>query len=212
MWPEVGPVTVLAVIILGFALWFIARLLIVSRLPRAIFALSIVGGFVAWCVASNPTAGAITLLGLPLSLIGPAIAALVAALTLVYGRLIEKRVASIEAGRYPRMRPGAAERIAQRLEGETAQTATIDGEGGDDIREVAAVLQRALILAQWKVSKLHLSGTLWDEGNGILIYHTAAAARAAQALADVLKNEGLSVSDAGDCTTGNPVHIAFRRP
>lgn len=57
-----------------------------------------------------------------------------------------------------------------------------------------------------------LGGTLWGAGRGILVTHTGAAALAATGLIEALRAEGLPVSSAGECTTGLPVHIAFRRP
>jgi hypothetical protein len=59
---------------------------------------------------------------------------------------------------------------------------------------------------------MRLGGTLWDDGKGIMIYHTQAAASAAAALMEALQLETLPVTDASDCTTGMPIHIAFRRP
>src|ERR1700678_1794845 len=125
---------------------------------------------------------------------------------------IEKRVSAIEAGRYPRIHADAAGRIADRLQSETAQTATIAGEGGDDIREIGSVLMSALRLASWHVRETNLGATLWDSGTVIRISHTAAAAPAGAALIDALRAEGLPATDAGDCATGLPVHIAIRHP
>ncbi|MEO8909520.1 MAG: hypothetical protein ABI408_04760, partial [Gemmatimonadaceae bacterium] len=85
-------------------------------------------------------------------------------LTRATGTQIDKRVSAIEAGRYPRLLPGAASRIADRLQGETAQTATIAGEGGDDIREIGSVLLDALRSANWHVRETSLGATLWDSG------------------------------------------------
>lgn len=136
----------------------------------------------------------------------------VAVLTLITGARIGRRISAIEAGRYPRMRPGASHRIAERIQLENPQTATIAGEGGDDIREVAAVLLEALRSANWHVRETSFGATLWNGGTGIMVYHTEAAAPAATALIEALKAEDLSVTHAGNCTTGLPVHIAFRRP
>lgn len=178
----------------------------ISRLSWLIFALSVLGAIVlAWRVDPHTPAGAARI-------VGSAIAIIVAVLTLVNGARTGGRISAIEAGRYTRMRPGASRRIAERIQGENPQTATIDGEGGDDIREVAAVLGKALRSANWHVQPMRLGGTLWDDGKGIMVYHTEGAAPAATALIEALWAEGLPVTDAGDCTTGMPIHIAFRRP
>jgi hypothetical protein len=178
----------------------------ISWLSWLIFALSVLGSIVlAWNVDPHTRAG-------DARIVGSGITGIVAVLTLVSGAWTASRIAAIEAGRYPRMRPGASRRIAERIQRENPQTVTIDGEGGDDIREVAAVLNEALRSANWHVRPMRLDGTLWDAGAGIMVYRTAAAAPAAAALIEALRGETLPVTYAGDCATGMPVHVAFRRP
>jgi hypothetical protein len=176
---------------------WVQQLLRIAWLSWLIFALSVIATIV---------------LALRISYVGLVISGVVALLTFVNGARLARRVAAIEAGRYPRMRPGASRRIADRIQGETPQTVTIDGESGDDIHKVAAVLNEALISSNWHVIYIRLGGTLWDGGTGIMIYHTPAAAAAATALIEALRAENLPVSYAGDSTTGMPVHIVFRRP
>jgi hypothetical protein len=178
----------------------------ISRLSWIIFWLSVVSALVlTWRVDPSTPAGVARL-------IATALAVTVAVLTLLNGGRVGERISAIEAGRYPRPRPGASVRIANAIRNETAQTVTIAGEGGDDIREVAEVLREALLTATWHIKEMQLGAALWDSGRGIMIYHTNAAGPASAALVEGLKAEGLPVEDAGDCTTGNPVHIAFRRP
>jgi hypothetical protein len=178
----------------------------VSPLSWVIFGLSVFGTVVlAWNVDPQTPAGRARI-------VGSTIAGIVALLTLCNGSLLGRRISSLEAGRYPRLGPEAWLRIAAALQNETPQTATIDAEGGDDIRDVVTEISKGLKSAHWHVAKLSLGGTLWDEGQGILVYHTEQATSAATALIGALQAEGLTVTDAGPCTTGNPVHIAFRRP
>lgn len=177
----------------------------VSWLSWLIFALSVAMVIVlTWNVDVHSSAGAARIAG-------SVIAVIVAVLTLANGARMGSRVTAIERGRYPRLRAGASGRIVARLQGELPQTVTIAAEGGDDIREVAAALVEALRAASWHVTEMGY-GTLWNGGRGILISHTEAAASAATALIEALKAEGLPASDAGNPSTGNPVHIAFRRP
>jgi hypothetical protein len=178
----------------------------ISWLSWLTFTLSVLGAIVlTWHVDSHTSAGVARL-------VGSAIAVVVAVLALVAGAQTGRRISDIEAGRYPRLRPGASLRIAERIESEIPQTATIDGESGDDVREVAAVIVTALRSAKWHIGEVRFGGPLWDEGRGVMIHHTEAAAPAATALIEALKTEGLPVSDAGACTTGLPIQIAFRRP
>jgi hypothetical protein len=144
-------------------------------------------------------------------LVAALIAVVVAILALVSGARLSRRVRAIEAGRYPRVDQKAWQRVASRLEGHNAQTVTIHGEGGDDIREVAAGLHSVLQAAHWDIREMVLGGTLWGAGRGIIVAHTMAAAPAAAALMESMTAEGLPVSYGGDSTTGFPVHIAFRR-
>lgn len=145
-------------------------------------------------------------------LIGSVLAGAVAVLTFLDGARLGTRISEIERGRYRRLSPGAALRIADSIRHETPQTVQIFGEGGDDVREVVAVLREALEAANWDIRDTTLGATLWGDGMGIMIYHTAAATLAATALIAALKAEGLPAKYAGDSTTGLPVHIAFRRP
>jgi len=181
-------------------------LLGISWLSWLICALSIASAIaLAWNVDPQVMAGKVRL-------VASALATIVAFLVLVNGARSGRRIAALEAGRYPRIKPDAWRRIAKRVGLETAQMVTIDGEGGDDIREVAAGLLSALQEARWDVREMRLGGTLWGAGTGILIAHAAAAEVAATALIDALKAEGLPAASAGECTTGFPVHVAFRRP
>jgi hypothetical protein len=123
------------------------------------------------------------------------------AVTLINGARGRRRISAIEAGRYPRVRRGAWDRVAQRVGQETAQTVKIDGEGGDDIREIAAGLRRALAAARWDIREMRLGGTLWGSGTGIQVSHTLSAAPAATALIGALQSEGLPATCAGECTT-----------
>lgn len=178
----------------------------ISRLSWLIFALNVAALLIlTWKIDPGTPTGVARI-------VASVVAAAAAMLTLVNGARTGRRIAALETGRYPRLRPGAADRIASRLLGETAQTVTIAGEGGDDIREVAAALHASLAIARWHVREMQLGGTLWDSGRGIMVYHSVAASAAATALVDALQAEGLPAVDAGDCTTGLPVHIAFRRP
>jgi hypothetical protein len=178
----------------------------ISKFSWAIFALNVLGVVVlTWNVDPATPAGVARI-------VASGFAALAAILTLVNGAKLGARVSALERGRYPRLRDGAAQRITRRILGETAQTVTIAGEGGDDIREVASTLREALIAARWHLRDMNLGGTLWDGGTGILVYHTAVSTPAATALISALQAEGLAVTDAGGSTTGYPVHIAFRRP
>lgn len=171
-----------------------------------IFALSILGAIVlAWNVDPHTRAGVARI-------IGSGIAVIVAMLTLVGGTRTARRIAAIEAGRYPRPHSGASSRIAERIRGEIPQTVMIAAEGGDDIREVVAVLVDALRSANWHIRGEPQYGTLWSGGRGIMVHHAATATEAATALIDALGKEGLPVKDAGDSPSGLPVHIAFRRP
>lgn len=123
-----------------------------------------------------------------------------------------RRVRALESGRYPRISPAAWRRVAASLEGHNAQTVTIHGEAGDDIREVAAGLHEVLQAAHWDIREMVLGGTLWGAGRGILIAHATSAVPVAKVLIASLAAEGLPASDDGESTTGFPVHIAFRRP
>ena len=178
----------------------------ISRLSWLIFGLSVLGSVVlAWNVDAHTPAGTARI-------IGSGITGIVAVLTLVNAALTGGRLSAIEAGRYPRLRAGAASRIAERLKPEIPQTVTIAGEGGDDIREVVAMLREALLSANWQVRDMALGGTIWNGGRGIMVSHSEAAASASTALIEALRAEDLPVSYAGDSTTGMPVNIAFRRP
>ncbi len=82
---------------------------------------------------------------------------IVSVINLLTGGHAGARLSNIEAGRYPRLTPGASGRIRERLQNETPQTVTIDAEGGDDIRAVATEISKALKAARWDVQKLHLN-------------------------------------------------------
>lgn len=178
----------------------------ISPISWTIFALTVVGAFV---LALN--VDLTTRLGVE-RLIASVLVLLAAALTLANGARVGARLAAIETGRYPRPKAGAVDRILQRIRSETAQTVTVDGEGGDDVREVAAVLRDALLAANWQIRDFNLGGSLFNGGRGILVYHTQAAASAATALIAALQDEGWPATYAGDCATGLPIQITFRRP
>jgi hypothetical protein len=178
----------------------------ISALSWVIFVLSTAGATVAaWGLDPNTGAG-------KARIVASILAGVVACLALVNGTRTGRRIAALEAGRYPRVDARAWQRVVSRLVGQTAQTVTIDGEGGDDVREIAAGLRDALQQANWDIRKMTLGAALWGAGRGICVYHTTAAAPAAIALIEGLTSEGLPAVDAGECTSGLPVHIAFRRP
>jgi hypothetical protein len=178
----------------------------ISWLSWLICILSVVGAVVlAWGLDPKSASGLARI-------VGSVIAIVVAFLALVNGSMSGRRISAIERGRYPRLRAGAVRRIANRLSHHDAQTVTIAGEGGDDIREIVAVLIEALKAANWDVREATLGASFFNGGRGILVCHTEAAKPAATALIEVLKSEGLSATYAGDSPTGYPVYIAFRRP
>lgn len=167
------------------------------------FALCVFGVIVLmWNVNPHTPAGTARL-------IGSVVTGIVAVLTLISGALTGMRMTAIEVGRYPRLRAGAYRRIAERIQRECRQTVTMDVDGGDAVREVAVTLGKALRSAKWHVRPMRVDGPLWDNGKGIMVYHTEAAASAATALVAALRAEALPAADAGTCTTGTPIHIAL---